>query len=107
MFNPFDLMKKAREVQEQMKQLQDDLAKKQISADAGAGLVTAIVNGRLELVKITIDKSRFNPNDLDLLEDVITSAVAAAQAKAAEAARAAMAEMAANAGIPPGMLPTN
>lgn len=103
--NPMELMKKAREVQERMKQMQDELARKQVSADAGGGMVTAVVNGRMELVKVRIDKSKIDVNDTDLLEDVITAAVAAAQAKAADMVQADMQKLAADSGLPPGMLP--
>lgn len=103
--NPMELMKKAREMQDRMKQMQEELARKQVSADAGGGMVTAVVNGRMELVKIRIDKSKIDVNDTDLLEDVITAAVAAAQSKAADLMQGDMQKMATDAGLPPGMLP--
>ena len=68
-------------------------------------MVEATVNGRMELVKLRIDKSRIDPTDTDMLEDVIVAAVAAAQNKASETARAQMQKMANDLGIPPGMLP--
>jgi nucleoid-associated protein EbfC len=103
--NPFELMKKAREMQDRMQQVQDELSKKQVTADAGGGMVSATVNGKLELIKIQIDKSRVNPNDSELLEDVIVAAVSAAQAKAAGIMQEEMQKMAADAGLPPGLLP--
>jgi hypothetical protein len=103
--NPMDLLRKAREMQDKMKQVQDQLAQRQVSADAGGGMVTATVNGRLELVKVKIDKSKIDVNDTDLLEDVLTAAVAAAQTKAADVMRNEMQKMAADAGLPAGMLP--
>ena len=51
------LMAKAREMQDKMQTMQEELARKQVTADAGGGMVTAIVNGRMEVVKIRIDKS--------------------------------------------------
>ena len=103
--NPLELMQKAKQIQEKMQQMQEDLARQQVSADAGGGMVSAVVNGKMEVVKVKIDKSKVDVNDLDLLEDVITAAVAAAQAKAGGMMRDAMAKMAADAGLPPGMLP--
>src|SRR5687767_15832583 len=79
-----DLMRKARDMQEQMKKLQEEMAKKQITADAGGGMVHATVNGRLELIKLRIDKSKIDTNDTDMLEDVIVAAVHVAQTKASE-----------------------
>ncbi len=99
------LMQKAREMQERMKSMQDELAQKQVSADAGGGMVTAVVNGRLEVVKIRIDKSKIDVNDTEMLEDVTVAAIAAAQTKAAQLVKDEMARMASDAGLPPGMLP--
>ena len=99
------LMTKAREMQERMKGLQDELAKKTVTADAGGGLARATVNGRLELMKLEVDRSRVDPNDTEMLEDVIVAAVRAAQVKAAEMSKAEMSKMAGEMGLPPGMLP--
>ena len=99
------LMAKAREMQDKMKQVQEDLARKQVSADAGAGMVQATVNGRLELVKLRIDKSRIDPSDTEMLEDLIVAAVHAAQEKAAEETKSEMQRVATDMGLPPGMLP--
>jgi len=100
-----DLMKSAREMQEKMKQLQEELARKTVTADAGAGMVQATVNGRLELVRIRIDRDKIDLNDTELLEDVIVAAVGAAQRKAAEMMQQEMQKMAGQLGLPPGMLP--
>lgn len=99
------LMAKAREMQDKMKAVQEDLARRQFASDAGAGAVTAIVNGRLELVKVRIDKSKLDPNDTELLEDVIVAAVVSAQAKAAAGIQEEMAKVSAGLGVPPGMIP--
>jgi len=100
------LLSKAREMQDRMKQLQEELAQKQVSADAGGGMVTAIVNGRLELVKLRIDPEKLaDPNDLEMIEDLTVSAVSAAQRKAAEMVQEEMSKVASDIGLPPGMLP--
>jgi DNA-binding YbaB/EbfC family protein len=103
--NPFELMKKAREMQERMQQVQEELSKRQVTADAGGGMVTATVNGKLELVKIQIDKSKIDPDKTEMLEDVITAAVSAAQTRAAGMMQEEMQKMATDAGLPPGLLP--
>jgi DNA-binding YbaB/EbfC family protein len=101
------LLSKAREMQEKLKQLQEEAARKQVSADAGGGMVTATVNGRLELVKVRIDKSKLaDPSDTEMLEDLITAAVNAAQVKAGEMMREEMSKLAGDMGLPPGMLPS-
>ena len=104
------LMQKAQELQEQMRRMQEELAKRRTTADAGAGIVEATVNGRLELVKLRIDRDRlgtgnFEQADVEMLEDLIVAAVAAAQGKAGEAAKEEMGKMAGGLGLPPGMLP--
>src|SRR4051812_3014143 len=101
------MLAKAREMQDKMKALQEELAQKQVSADAGGGMVTATVNGRLELVKVRIDKSKLtDPADTEMLEDLITAAVNAAQVKAGEMMREEMSKLTGDMGLPPGMLPS-
>jgi DNA-binding YbaB/EbfC family protein len=101
------MLAKAREMQDKMKSLQEELAQKQISADAGAGAVTAIVNGRLELVALRIDKEKLvDPTDLEMIEDLTVSAVNAAHAKASEMMRTEMSKLAGDMGLPPGLLPS-
>ena len=98
------LMDSVRQMQEQMKKLQEELASRQITADAGGGMVQATVSGKLELVKLKIDKSRVDVNDTEMLEDVIVAAVNAAQARAGQMMQAEMQKKAQEMGIPPGML---
>ena len=99
------LLAKAREMQERMKSVQDELARRTIEADAGGGMVTATVNGRLEVTRIRIDRSKIDVNDTEMLEDVTVAAIAAAQGKAAEMIRQEMSRAAGDMGLPPGALP--
>jgi DNA-binding YbaB/EbfC family protein len=99
-----ELMTKARQMQDQMKQLQEELAKNQVTADAGGGMVQATVNGRLELVKLHIDKSKVDVSDTELLEDLVVAAVHGAQSRAAEMMKAEMQKMTGDLGLPPGLL---
>jgi DNA-binding YbaB/EbfC family protein len=87
-----------------MAKMQAELAKKTVTADAGAGMVQATVNGKLELVKLKIDKTRVDVNDTEMLEDVIIAAVNAAQARAGQMMQAEMQKKAQEMGLPPGML---
>jgi nucleoid-associated protein EbfC len=99
------LMQKAREMQDKMKAIQDELARKQVESDAGGGMVSAVVNGRLEVVKILIDKSKVDVNDTEMLEDLIVAAIASAQRKAGDVIKEEMSKAAGDMGLPPGMLP--
>ena len=100
-----DLMSKAQEMQQQMKQLQEEMGKRTVQADAGGGMVTATVNGRLEVTAIKIDKSRVDVNDTEMLEDLVVAAIRAAQAKAANEMQTEMHKLAGGLGLPPGVLP--
>jgi nucleoid-associated protein EbfC len=100
-----DIMGKAQEMQQNMQRMQEEMARKQISADAGGGMVTATVNGRLEIVSVKIDKSRVDVNDTEMLEDLIVAAIRAAQTKSAAEMQAEMSKLTAGMGLPPGMLP--
>jgi DNA-binding YbaB/EbfC family protein len=104
MFDMNQLMKQAQEMQGKMAQMQEELARKQITADAGGGMVQATVNGRMELTKLKIDKSKVDFNDVELLEDVIVAAVAAAQTRAGENMKQEMQRTAGDMGLPPGLL---
>jgi nucleoid-associated protein EbfC len=99
------LLSKAREVQEKMQQAREELGRKTVSADAGGGMVEATVNGQLGLVRLRIDKSKIDPNDTELLEDLTVAAVRAAQKKANEMVKQEMEKATGGLGLPPGMIP--
>src|SRR5687768_11545698 len=99
------LMNNLRNMQDQMQKMQEELGKKTVTADAGGGMVQATVNGRMELVKLKIDKSKIDVNDTELLEDVIVAAVHGAQTRATEMMKQEVEKSAADMGLPPGMLP--
>jgi len=98
------LMKNFQGMQEQVRKMQEEMARKQVTAAAGAGMVQATCNGKLELVKLRIDKSKIDVNDTELLEDVIVAAVGAAQTRAAEMMKQELQKAAGDMGLPPGML---
>src|SRR5687768_7008982 len=94
------LMSKAQEMQTKLRTLQEEMGKRTVTAEAAGGMVRATVNGRLELVKLAIDKSKLDVNaDVEMLEDVIVAAVNAAQARAAENMKAEMSKAAGEMGI--------
>jgi hypothetical protein len=103
--NMGEMLKQARQMQEKMAAMQEELARKQVSADAGAGMVEATVNGKQELVKLSIDKQKIDVNDTEMLESMIVSAVRAAQAKAVEMMKDEMQKTVGDLGLPPGLLP--
>lgn len=78
------LMKEAQKAQRQMAEAQERLASVEVEGSAGGGLVTATANGDGTVSKVRIDPSAVDPDDLTLLEDLVTAAVADAQRKAKE-----------------------
>jgi DNA-binding YbaB/EbfC family protein len=99
------LMSKAQKLQEEMKRLQEQLASRRISAEAGGGRVTATVNGRLELIEIRFDRDRMDMANLEMVQDLTVAAVRAAQMNAAEMVRQEMERLSQELGIPRDMLP--
>ncbi len=75
------MMKQAKEMQGRMKEMQEQLALARFEAETGAGAVKATVTGKLELVELKIDPA--STADVEMLEDLIKSAVCAAQRQGA------------------------
>ena len=73
--NMQEMLKQARKMQEQLAQAQESMKDVTIDASAGGGMVKATVNGDLELVSIQIDPDALDPEDVDLLQDMIVAAV--------------------------------
>jgi nucleoid-associated protein EbfC len=69
------LLQQVGQMQEQMQQAQDELAKETVEASAGGGMVTVTANGAGEIQQIKIDPKAIDPNDPEMLEDVILAAV--------------------------------
>ena len=70
-----NIMKQARQMQTQMMQIQEKLASETVEASVGGGMVTAVFTGQGDLVSIKIDPEVINPDDKDMLVDLVTSAV--------------------------------
>ncbi|TML95090.1 MAG: YbaB/EbfC family nucleoid-associated protein [Actinobacteria bacterium] len=69
------LMQQVGQMQEQMQQAQDELAKETVEATAGGGMITVVANGAGEIKQIKIDPKAIDPNDPEMLEDMILAAV--------------------------------
>ena len=80
------MMKQAQKMQEKMMRIQEELATKTVEATSGGGMVTAVVNGRNELVALTIEKDVVDPDDIEMLQDLIVAAVNEGVRKAQEMA---------------------
>ncbi len=96
-----NLMKQAQEMQEKMKQAQEDLAKLEVSGESGAGLVKITMTGRHDVKRVEIDNSLLS-EDKEMLEDLVAAAVNDAVRKVEANSKDNMANMAAGMQLPPG-----
>lgn len=70
-----NLLRQAQKMQEKIAEMQKELATKTCEASSGGGMVTAVVNGSQELVSVKIDPSVVDPEDVEMLQDLIVAAV--------------------------------
>jgi len=96
-----DILKQAQKMQEKMQQVQDELAEKRVDGSAGGGMVTVTANGKQEIVAVTIDSQVVDPEDVEMLEDLVLAAVNQAMEKAQELANDEMGKVAGGI-MPPG-----
>ena len=83
-----NMIKQAQKMQQDMLKMQNELETKEYSATAGGGVVTAVVNGKHELKNLTIDPEAVDPEDVEMLQDMVVAAVNEAMRKGeAEAAQ--------------------
>jgi DNA-binding YbaB/EbfC family protein len=97
------MMKKAKEMQSKMEQMQQDLNSVTVVGESGAGLVKATATAKGDLIALDIDPSIFNSDDKEVVEDLILAAVKDAQAKAAAKSEEEMGKMTEGLGLPAGM----
>ncbi len=83
--NQASMMKKAQQMQQEMLKMQQELETKEFSATAGGGVVEAVVSGKQELVRINIDPEAVDPEDVEMLQDMVVAAVNEALRAAAKA----------------------
>ena len=70
-----NMMKQIEKLQKEMADMQENLKNEEISATSGGGAVTATVNGNKEVISIKLDKEAVDPEDVEMLEDLIVAAV--------------------------------
>ncbi len=97
------MMKAAQEMQTKMAELQENLNAMTVTGESGAGLVRATATAKGELTALEIDPSIFNPDEKEVVEDLILAAIKDAQAKAAEKSQSEMAKLTEGLGLPADM----
>ena len=91
--NMANLMKQAQRMQRQMEEGQKELETKEFTAAAGGGAVEATVSGKKELLKVTLSREVVDPEDVEMLQDLIVAAVDEALRGAEEAGSELMGKM--------------
>lgn len=94
------MMKQFQQMQKRMEEIQAELEQTQVEGTAGGGMVKAIVNGKQDMISLTIDPEVVDPEDVEMLQDLIIAAVNQARAKAGELAGAKMNELTGGLNIP-------
>jgi hypothetical protein len=87
------MFKQMQKLQKDMERMQEELAEKEVESSAGGGMVTATVNGKMELVDLKINPEVIDPEDPEMLEDLIIAAVNEAMGNANEMAQSEMSKL--------------
>lgn len=100
--NIANLIKQAQGMQKKLAEMREELARQEVSASAGGGMVTVTMNGQQKIVSIKIDPSIVNPEDVAMIEDLVMVACNEAQDRVQEMVKERMSEL--TGGIPiPGL----
>ena len=95
-----NIMKQAQQMQRRMAELQQELENKQVEASAGGGMVTAVVSGKQQLLDLKIEPAVVDPEDVEMLQDLITAAVNEAIKQSQQMAQEEMAKVTGGLNIP-------
>ena len=95
-----NMMKQAQKLQAKMAKMQEELANQTVEGTAGGGMVTVVANGRQQVLSITIDKEVVDPDDLEMLQDLVMAAVNDALSKAQEMVASEMGKLTGGMNIP-------
>jgi DNA-binding YbaB/EbfC family protein len=95
-----NMMKKAQKLQSQMMKLQEELADRTVESSSGGGMVTVVANGRQQIVSIKIENEVVDPDDAEMLQDLVLAAVNDALAKAQEMVSSEMGKLTGGLNIP-------
>lgn len=94
------MMKQAQKLQAQMLRLQEEMADKTVETSAGGGMIKVIANGRQQILSIQIEKEVVDPEDVEMLQDLMLAAVNDALQKSQEMVSAEMSKLTGGLNIP-------
>ncbi len=97
------LMKQAQQMQKKLAQLQQEAGSLEMEGTSGGGMVKAVVNGKKEVISLTISPEVVDKDDVQMLEDLVLAALRQALEKAEAATQQKMAGLTAGMGLPPGL----
>ncbi len=101
--NMAGMMKKVQKMQAEMKKMQDELKKKTVEVSVGGGVVKVVMNGEKQMQSLVIDKSAVDPEDIEMLQDLILSAVNQAMVKVDEMMSNEMNKLTSGLNLPQGL----
>ena len=70
-----NMMKQEHQMQKKMERVQEDMEQREVEASAGGGMVTVVVNGKQQVLSVKIDPSAVDPEDVEMLQDLIMVAI--------------------------------
>jgi DNA-binding YbaB/EbfC family protein len=79
-----NIMKQAQQMQQKMLKMQEEMAERTVEASVGGGMVTVVANGRSEVISVKIEPQAVDPDDIEMLEDLVLAGVNEALRKAQE-----------------------
>ena len=101
--NPMKLMKQAQQMQKKMAAMQEELANETVEASVGGGKVVVTANGAGDVTEIKIDPAVVDPEDVEMLEDLVLSGVKQAVEQGKAKSQEEMGKLTQGMGLPPGM----
>jgi len=103
MKNMAKMMQQAQKMQSKMQEFQDGLTELEIYGSSGGGMVNVVINGKADVKKIDVDKNLVDPEDKEVMEDLIVAALADAKSKMEEEVNKRMSDITGGMQLPPGM----
>ena len=104
MGNMAGMMKRVQKMQNEMKKMQDELKRKTVDVTAGGGAVKIVMDGEKQVQSLTLDPDAVDPEDVEMLQDLLTAAFNEATRKVDDMMKAEMGKLTAGLGLPPGMI---